>query len=96
MRVVSLLVALSAVTVSGCIKEAADWQASGAFTAEPRPDWDEWEALVAKYSDEPAVIMESFPEQFRVVGMFQGECNAFVREARDLPYVERVGPCVET
>lgn len=91
-----LFAAMLAVALAGCTDgpdESRDWRVSGHFTAEPRPDWDEWNALVATYTDAPAMIMESFPEQFAVEGLTEAGCAAFRAEVLALPYVASAGDC---
>lgn len=87
------LFAVAGALVAGCADDMPTYRVSGAFTADPRPDWDEWEALVARYADEPAVLRESFPEQFSVGGLSRQDCEAFRGDAAALPYVASVGPC---
>lgn len=92
MRLGFLLLVL--LPLAGCVDPSGDtWQARGTFTEEPRPDWEAWAALVADYTDQPAAIMESYPEQFLVTGMTKPDCEAFVAEARALAYVRSVRDC---
>lgn len=79
--------------MAGCLDDGPKYRVSGAFTAEPRPDWDEWGRVLVKYPHGDVAIAESFPEQFFVAGMRHADCEAFRVEAAALAFVASIGPC---
>ena len=95
MRVVlapALVAAL--VAAAGCASpdESESFQLSGSFTADrTQEDLDEFDAIVAPYSDDVA-ILESFPEQFSIRGIVGG-CEQLRSTLDAKEYIASVSAC---
>lgn len=92
-----LMAALAAafLPLAGCVADADEGMVRlhGTFTADPRPDWDAFEDLVAQYTDESAAILESFPEQFLIDLDSMQDCEALRAKLDQKPWVASVGDC---
>jgi hypothetical protein len=94
----ALLASALVTAVAGCASpdESETFQLSGSFTADrTQEDLDEFDAIVAPYSDDVA-IMESFPEQFSIRGIVGG-CEQLRSTLDSKDYIASVSACrVET
>lgn len=90
MRVASVTFAL--LVLSGCAGEA-DYTLAGAFTVD-RSDADiaDFQTHVERHGG-TSVLMESFPEQFRVSGLDASSCAALRAELSALAYIGSVTEC---
>lgn len=81
--------------LAGCLTQVSqepDASISGSFTSDrTQADLADFQARVDAWGGE-AVIMESFPEQFRVT-LPETDCYLFAQEVEDLDYIAQVGAC---
>lgn len=90
----ALLASTLVVAVAGCASpdDSETFQLSGSFTADrTQQDLDGFDALVAPYSDDVA-IMESFPEQFSIRGIVGG-CEQLRSTLDSKDYIASVSAC---
>lgn len=83
---------------AGCVApQAAPMQLGGAFTAEAtQEDLRAFGEDMRAYGRSVDVaILESFPPQFSVRGLDADKCEDARAHARSLPFVARVGECLQ-